>query len=147
MSRMTAFLCRPCAAAWPTCRCTSTSTDTAKCKMVATPGLGNRCFKTRWFCRWWWVETSHNHTLTSLCFFSFGQWITASDSYYQSRRRSMVLLRSISPKLGSEGFILIFDVPSPKCFAQPGDHHSSQASNTGSALKKRKVIFKHNSRS
>ena len=36
-------------------------------------------------------------------------------------------------------FILVFKVPSPKCFAQPGDHHGCQpASNTGSALEKQK---------
>ena len=38
--------------------------------------------------------------------------------------------------------ILVFDEPPPKSFAQPGDHHSCQASNTGSALKKRIEIFK-----
>ena len=92
-------------------------------------------------CRWWRVEPLHNHTLASLCFFvSFGPWITAHDSY-QSRRRSMVLLHSISPTPGSQVFILVFDVPSPKCFAQPGHRHSCQASNTGSALEKRKEIF------
>ena len=40
-------------------------------------------------------------------------------------------------------FILVFNVPSPKCFAQPGDRHSCQpASNTGSVLEKRKDILK-----
>ena len=43
----------------------------------------------------------------------------------------MVLLRSISPTPGSQVFILVFDVPSPKCFTQPGDRHSCQASNAG----------------
>ena len=113
MSRMTAFLRCHRAAVWPTCSCTSTYTKTEKCKTVATSGLGNRFFKIHWFWRWWRVETSHNHTRTSLCFFSFGPWITASDSY-QSRRRSMVLLRSISPTPGGEVFILTFGVPSPK---------------------------------
>ena len=54
----------------------------------------------------------------------------------------MVLLRSISPKHGSQVFILVFDVQSPKCFAQLGDRHSGQASNIGSVLEKRKEIFK-----
>ena len=40
-------------------------------------------------------------------------------------------------------FILVFNVPSPKCFAQPGDHHSCQASNTGSALERRKKFSKN----
>ena len=35
------------------------------------------------------------------------------------------------------GCILVFDVPSPKCFAQPGDRHSCQGSNTGSLEKKK----------
>ena len=35
------------------------------------------------------------------------------------------------------------DEPRPKSFAQLGDHHSCQASNTGSALKKRKEISKN----
>ena len=43
---------------------------------------------------------------------------------------------------GGEVFILVFDVPSPKCFAQPGDRHSCQGSNTGSSLEKRKKIQK-----
>ena len=49
------------------------------------------------------------------------------------------LPRLILPTPGSlsEVFIQIFDVPSLKCFAQPGDHHSCQASNTASALKKK----------
>ena len=34
-------------------------------------------------------------------------------------------------------------VPSPKCFAQPGDRHRCQASNTGSALEKRKELLKN----
>ena len=55
----------------------------------------------------------------------------------------MVLLRSISPTPGSQVFILVFDVPSPKCFAQLGDRHSNQASNIGSVLEKRKEIFKN----
>ena len=59
-------------------------------------------------------------------FVSLGPWITASD-LKQSRRRWTVLLRSILPSPGSQIFILVFDVPSPKCFAQPGDHHSCQA--------------------
>ena len=94
-------------------------------------------------CRWWRIETSHDQTLASLCFFFlFGRWITAHDSY-QSRRRSMVLLRSISPTPEvDQVFILVFDVPSPKCFAQPGDRHRCQGSNTGS-LKKRKKFFKN----
>ena len=54
----------------------------------------------------------------------------------------MVLLRSILPTPGSQGAILVFGVLSPKCFAQPGDRHSCQASNTGFALEKRKEIFK-----
>ena len=49
----------------------------------------------------------------------------------------MVLLRSISPTPGSRVFILVFDVPSPKCFAQTWDRHSCQASKTGSALEKK----------
>ena len=48
------------------------------------------------------------------------------------------VLRSISPTPGSQVFILVFDVPSPKCFAQPGDRHSYQARNIGSALEKKK---------
>ena len=73
-------------------------------------------------------------------FFSPGPWIIAHDSY-QSRRRSMVLQRSISPTPGSRVFILVFDVPSPKCFAQTWDRHSCQASKTGSALEKKKGNF------
>ena len=49
MSRMTAFLRFPRAAAWPSCSCTSTYTKTATCKTVATSGLRNRLLKTRWF--------------------------------------------------------------------------------------------------
>ena len=49
MSRMTAFLRFPRAAAWPSCSCTSASAKTAKCETVATSGLGNRLLKTRWF--------------------------------------------------------------------------------------------------
>ena len=45
---------------------------------------------------------------------------------------------------GSQVFILVFNVPSPQCFAQHGDHHSCQASNTGSSLEERKEIFKKN---
>ena len=122
MSRMTAFLRRLRAAAWPTGSCTSTYTEQRSAKTVTTSGLGNRFFKTRWFWRWWRVDTSHNDRLTSLCFFfSLGPWITASD-WHQSWRRSMALLRSISPTPGSEVFILAFDVPSQKCFAQHGNH-------------------------
>ena len=40
-------------------------------------------------------------------------------------------------KARSKVFMLIFNVPSPKCFAQPGNDHSSQASNTGAALTKK----------
>ena len=69
MSRMTAFHSSPRAAAWPTCSCISTYMKTAKCKTVAISGLGKRFFKTRWFCGWWMVETSRNHTLTSVFFF------------------------------------------------------------------------------
>ena len=95
-------------------------------------------------CRWWRVEPSHNHTLTSLCFFfSSGPWIIAHD-LYQSRRRSMVLLRSISPTPRSRVFILVFNVPSPKCFAQTWDRHSCQASKTGSALEKKERKFSTN---
>ena len=47
-----------------------------------------------------------------------------------------------SPKPGSQDFILVFDVPSPKCFAQPGDHHSCQANNIASALEKRRKFSK-----
>ena len=141
MSRMTAFLRCLHAAAWPTCSCTSTYMKTAKCKTVAIFGLGNRFCKTRWF-----IDDEGLRLRTITCwlpcvFFSFGPSITASDSY-QSRRRSLVLLRSISPMPGSDAFILIVDVSSPKCFVQPGDHHSCQASNTGCVLKKRKGIFK-----
>ena len=39
-------------------------------------------------------------------------------------------------------FILVFDVSSRKCFAQPGDHNSCQARDTGSAFLKIKEIFK-----
>ena len=100
-------------------------------------------------CRWWRVETSRNQTLTSfvcvcvcvcVCVLSFGPWITAHDSY-QSRQRLMVLLRTISPTPRSQVFIQVFEVPSPKCFAQPGDHHSCQSSNTGSALEKKERKF------
>ena len=45
-------------------------------------------------------------------------------------------------RIRKSSFFLVFNVPSPKCFAQPGDRHSCQASNTGSALEKRKEIFK-----
>ena len=53
----------------------------------------------------------------------------------------MVLLRSISPTHGSQVFILVFDVPSPKCFAQLWDRHGGQVSNIGSVLEKRKEFF------
>ena len=53
----------------------------------------------------------------------------------------MVLLRKISPTPGNQVFILVFEVPSPKCFAQPGDRHSCQSSNTGSALERKKENF------
>ena len=141
MSRMTAFLRCLRAAAWPSCSCTSTSTKTAKCETVATSGLGNGLLKTRLFVD---DERSSLRTITRwlprVFFYSSGQWIIAHDSY-QSRRRSMVLLRSISPTPGSRVFILVFDVPSPKWFAQSWDRHSCQASKTGSALEKRKEKF------
>ena len=85
---------------------------------------------------------SQSHADFLVFFFSFGPWITAHDSY-QSRRRSMVLLRSISPTPGSLVSILVFDVPSQKCFALTGDRHSCQASNIGSAWEKRKEIKKN----
>ena len=143
MSRMTAFLRFPRAAAWPSYSCTFTCTITAKCKTVVTSGLENRLLKTPWYVD---DEGLRLHTirrwLRCVFFFLFGRWTTAHDSY-QSRRRSMVLLRSISPTLEvDQVFILVFDVPSPKCFPQPGDRHSSQGSNTGS-LEKRKKIFKN----
>ena len=53
----------------------------------------------------------------------------------------MVLLRLISPMPGSRVFILVFDVPSPKWFAQTWDRHSCQASKTGSASEKKKGNF------
>ena len=53
----------------------------------------------------------------------------------------MVLLRSIPPTPGSRVFFLVFDVPSPKCFAQTWDRHSCQASKTGAALEKKKGNF------
>ena len=65
-------------------------------------------------------------------FYSFGPWITARDS---SRLRSTVLLRAISQTPGNQVSILVFDEPSPKSFAQPGDQHRRQASNTGFALR------------
>ena len=84
-------------------------------------------------------DTRHNYTLTSLCFFSFGPWITAR--LVPIRRRSTVLLRSISPMPGSQVYFFSrFDVPSPKRFDQPGDRQSCHASNIGSALEKRKEI-------
>ena len=43
-----------------------------------------------------------------------------------------------------EVFILVFDVPSPKCFSQLGDLHSGQASNISSVLEERKEIFQKN---
>ena len=54
----------------------------------------------------------------------------------------MVLLRSVSPTHGSQVFILVFDVPSPKCFAQLGDRHSGQASSIGSVLEKERKFSK-----
>ena len=39
-------------------------------------------------------------------------------------------------------FLSSFNVPSRKCFAQPGDHHSCQARDTGSALKKERKFSK-----
>ena len=50
------------------------------------------------------------------------------------------------PTPGSLVFILVYDVPSPKCFAQTGDRHSCQASNTGSALEKKKGNLKKTTR-
>ena len=38
---------------------------------------------------------------------------------------------------------IVFDVPSPKCFAQTWDRHSCRASKTGSALEKRKEISRN----
>ena len=49
MSRMTAFLRFPRAAAWPSYSCTLTYTITAKCNTVVTSGLENRLLKTPWF--------------------------------------------------------------------------------------------------
>ena len=49
MSRMTAFLRFPRAAAWPSYSCTFTCTITAKCKTVVTLGLENRLLKTPWY--------------------------------------------------------------------------------------------------
>ena len=136
MSRMTAFLCLTCAAVWPSCSCTSTSTKTAKCETVATSGLGNRLLKPRWFVG---DEGLNLRTITrwlTYVFFSVLDHGSPHRTTYQSRQWSMILLRSISPTPGSQVFILVFDVPSPKCFAQTGDRHSCQASNTGSALAK-----------
>ena len=137
------FFAFPTLQAWPSCSCTSASAKTAKCETVATSGLGNRLLKTRWFVD---DEGLSLRTITRwlpcfFFFFSFGPWIAAHDSC-QSRRRSMVLLRSIAPMHGSRVFILVFDVPSPKCFAQLGDRHSGQVSNIGSVLEKRKEISK-----
>ena len=114
------------------CRGTSTYTKTATGKTVATSSFGNNLLKTRWFCRRWRVETSLNHTLTSLCFFLF--WpMDYCERLVPSRRTLRVLRSSISPT--PESFHSSFQ-RSLKCFAQPGDHHSCQARNTGSALKK-----------
>ena len=65
-------------------------------------------------CEWWRAEASHNPRWLPCVFFFF--WAVTAHNSYQSRRRSMVLLRSISPTPGSPVFILVFDVPSPKCF-------------------------------
>ena len=143
MSRMTAFLRFPRAAACPSYSCRFTCTITAKYKTVVTSGLENRLLKTPWF------EDDEGLRLRTIrrwlrCvfFFLFGRLITAHDSY-QSRRRSMVLLRSISPTPEvDQVFILVFDVPSPKCFAQPGDRHSCQGSNTGSLENKKENFQK-----
>ena len=112
----------------PAASCTTTSAETAKCETVATSGLGKRLLKTRWFVD---DEGLSLRTITRrlpCVFFSFGPWIAAHDSC-QSRRWSMVLLRSISPTQGSQVFILVFDVPSPKWVAQLGDRHSGRADN------------------
>ena len=84
-------------------------------------------------------------TLWLHCVFSFGPWIPASDSY-RLRQRSTILRRiqcSISPTPGSQVFILVFDVQLRKYFTQPGDRHSCQASDTGSALKKERKFSKN----
>ena len=133
----------PGAAAWPTCSCASTYKKTVNCKTVATSGLRNRLLKLADFVNDKGLILRAITLWLHCVFFSFGPWITASDSY-RSRRWSTILLRSISPTSGSLVFILVFDVPSRTCFAQPGDHHSCQASDTGSALKKIKEIFKKN---
>ena len=96
MSRTTAFLRFPRAAAWPSYSCTSTYRGTEKCKAVATSGLGNRLLKTRWFVNDEGLRLRAIRRWLPCAFFLFRRWITEHDSY-QSRRRPMVLLRSISP--------------------------------------------------
>ena len=149
MSRMTAFLRFPRAAAWPSYSCTLACTITAKCKTVVTSGLENRLLKTTWFAddEGMRLRTIRRWLRCVFFFFYLDDGSGTAHDSYQSRRRSMVLLRSISPTPEvDQVFILVFDVPSLKCFAQPGDRHSCQGSNTGS-LEKRKKIFKNYSRS
>ena len=124
MSRMTAFLRCPRAAAWPSCSCTSTSMKIAKCETVATSRLGNRLLKTRWF-----VDCA-NHTLISLCFFSLFRTMDHRTRLVPIDGPSALDLANAR----KSGFILVFDVPSPKCFAQTWDRHSCQASKTASAF-------------
>ena len=124
MLRMTAFLRFPRAAAWPSCSCTSTSTQTAKCRAFAQSHADFLQFLVFLF---FFSLLDHGSPHTTHTDHDDDRW-----SFY-TRSRQMP---------GSQVFILVFDVPSPKCFAQTGDRHSCQAGNTGSALKIRKEIFK-----
>ena len=139
----------PRAAAWPTCSCASTHKKTVKCKTIATLGLRNRLLKLADFVN----DEGLGLILRAITlwlhsvFFSLldHESLQATRTDRDDDRRSFCM-RSISPTSGSLVFILVFDVPSRKCFAQPGDHHSCQASDTGSALKKNKGNFQKKSR-
>ena len=79
----------PRAAAWPTCSCASTYKKTVKCKTVATLVLRNRLLKLADFVNDAGLILRAITLWLHCVFFSFGPWITASDSY-RSRRWSTI---------------------------------------------------------
>ena len=111
-------------------------------KTVATSGLGNRLLKTRWF-----VDDE------GLSLRKVTRWLPCVLFFFwtMNHRTRLVPIATMIDgpsaldlaNARKSSFILVFNVPSPKSFAQPGDRHSCQpASNTGSALEKRMKILK-----
>ena len=107
-----------------------------KCKTVATSGLRNRLLKLAGF------VNDEGFILRAIplslhCVFFFLFWT-------MNHRKRLVPIATMIDDPSALDLANVrkssfhssqFDVPSRKCFAQPGDHHSCQASDTGSALK------------